>query len=195
MQRELQNIKNRYKYINAEWSINDVKNNPNYQNILWEFCSYYNDFSIVYERTSAELLTALEELSDGIYPEVLFGELIRNCTYSVNGDGEKYKVIRCEKNNKGYRCQIEITQAVGLKEYIRAYPVHYDGVTIMGYTPNDLFGRTLDVRELKYLDCDDRQSGDYTCLFADVQSSMIFTWMIENGIKIHNDKHVSILLL
>jgi hypothetical protein len=31
----------------------------------------------------------------------------------------------------------------------------------MGYTPNDLFGRTLDVRELKYLDCDDRQSGDY----------------------------------
>ena len=161
LQRELQNIKNRYKYINAEWTINDVKNNPNYQNILWEFCSYYNDFSIVYERTSAELLTALEELSDGIYPEVLFGELIRNCTYSVNGDGEKYKVIRCEKNNKGYRCQIEITQAVGLKEYIRAYPVHYDGVTIMGYTPNDLFGRTLDVRELKYLDCDDRQSGDY----------------------------------
>jgi hypothetical protein len=34
-----------------------------------------------------------------------------------------------------------------------------------------------------------------TCLFADVQSSMIFTWMIENGIKIHNDNHVSILLL
>ncbi len=32
-----------------------------------------------------------------------------------------------------------------------------------------------------------------TCLFADVQSWMIFTWMIENCIKIHNDNHVSML--
>jgi hypothetical protein len=161
LQRELQNIKNRYKYINAQWTPDDVRNKPENQNILLEFCSYYNDFAIVYERLSAELLTALEELSDGIYPEVLFGELIRNCSYSVNGDGERYKVIRCAKNNKGYRCQIEITQAVGLREYIRAYPVHYDEILLMGFNENDLFGRTTDVRELKYLDCEDNQGSDY----------------------------------
>ncbi len=33
------------------------------------------------------MLASLEELTDGFYPEILFGNLIRNCTYSINGDG------------------------------------------------------------------------------------------------------------
>jgi hypothetical protein len=161
LERELRNLKNRYKYIQPTWTAQDVKTKSEVQGIILDFCFYFNDFSISYEILTSEMLTALEELSDNKYPEVLFGEEVRNCTYSTNGDGEQYKVVRCERNNKGYRCQIEVTQAVNLKEYIRSYPVHYEDITLMGYTPSDVFGRTVDSRELKYLDCTDEHSGDY----------------------------------
>ena len=161
LRRELQNIKNRYKYIQPTWTPEQIQTSVEAQNILFEFCSYYNDFSMIYEQLAAEMLTAFEELSDGIYPEVLFGELVRDCNFSVNGDGEKYQVVGCNKNNKGYRCQIEITQATGLKEYIRSYPVHYENIALRGYTDNDCMGKTVDVHELKFLDCDDSHSGDY----------------------------------
>jgi len=39
LERELQNIKNRYKYIVPTWTPEDIKNNANAQNILFEFCS------------------------------------------------------------------------------------------------------------------------------------------------------------
>jgi hypothetical protein len=159
--RERQNIKTRYGAIDVTWSVDHVKTDVGAQNILFEFCSYFNDFSIVYERLGEEMLTSLEELSDGIYPEVLFGELIRDCNFSINGDGERYKVIDCSKTNRGYRCQVEITQSINLKNYTRHYAAHYDGITLMGYLISDIFASTPDVNELKFLDCDDTHSGDY----------------------------------
>ncbi len=53
------------------------------QTILVEYCGYLNDFSIVYEQRVSDMLASLEELTDGFYPEILFGNLIRNCTYSI----------------------------------------------------------------------------------------------------------------
>jgi hypothetical protein len=169
LERELRNLKNRYNFIKPTWTVQDVKTKSEIQGIILDFCFYFNDFAISHELLTSEMLTALEELSDNVYPEVLFGEEIRNCTYSSKGDGEQYHVIRCERNNKGYRCQIEVTQAINLKEYIRAYPIHYEEVTLMGYEPSDIFGRTIDSRELKYLDCSDEHSGDYAvCVERDV---------------------------
>jgi len=37
----------------------------------------------------------------------------------------------------------------------------YDEILLMGFNENDIFGRTTDVRELKYLDCEDNQGSDY----------------------------------
>jgi hypothetical protein len=39
--------------------------------------------------------------------------------------------------------------------------VHYNDISIRGFTDRDLFGRTADVQDLKYLDCSDAYSGDY----------------------------------
>ena len=161
LERELLNLNNRFKAINAAWTPDEIRASVQAQGILYEFCSYYNDFSIVYEGLAEESLTALEQLSDGNYPEVLFGELIRNCNYSLNGEGERFSVIACQKTNKGYRCQIEILQSVDLKEYIRVYPVHYNSIRLKGYSDHSTFGRTLDVHGLKYLECNNLHSGDY----------------------------------
>ncbi len=73
---------------------------------------------------------------------------------------------------------------------------HMDTLSGIGYRSEHVHGgylygeRRIHTLSMIYAWC-----GDYICLFADVQSSMIFTWMIENGIKIHNDNHVSIVLL
>jgi len=168
--RELQNIKNRFKDIDTNWSVDTVKTSVTAQNILFEFCSYYNDFAIVYSEKSGEMLTAMEELSDGIYPEVLFGELQRDCNYSINGEGESFKVVKCTKTNKGYRCQIEITQATDLKTYTRSHAIHYHDISLMGHEYSDIFARTIDVQELKFLDCNNAYSGDYAvCIEKEIE--------------------------
>jgi hypothetical protein len=167
--REQQNVKNRFKAIDANWTPEHIKTDVTAQTILFEFCSYYNDFSIVYEKIGEEMITAMEELSDGIYPEALFGELVRDCDYSINGDGERYHVLKCAKTNKGYRCQIEIVQSINLRNYTRAYAVHYDEISLRGYLDTDVFVKTPDVQELKYLECSNEYSGDYAvCMEKEV---------------------------
>ena len=161
---ELVNIVNRFNRINENWTPQQVKDSEDAKTILFEYCSYMNDFAIVYEQKASDMLAALEELSDGFYPEILFGNTVRNCTYSINGDGERYHVVECKGTSAGFRCQVEITQTINLREYIRTYPVHYDGVAIAGELDSDIFARTVDVLELKYLECDDEYSDIQVCI-------------------------------
>ena len=168
--RDLQNIKKRFGKINKDWLPADIKGKQEVQTILFEFCSFFNDFSIVYEHIGDEMLTAMETLSDGIYPELIFGELVRDCNNSINGEGEKFEVIRCSKTNKGYRCQTQITQAVNTKNYIKMHNVHYDEIYMMGHEKDDIFARTSDVRDLKILDCKSQESGDFPiCIERDIE--------------------------
>ncbi len=168
--RDLKNIKKRFTEINKDWTPETIKTSTKASGTLFEFCSFFNDFSMVYENMADEMLTAMETLSDGIYPEVIFGELMRDCEGSINGEGEKFEVIRCSKTNKGYRCQIQITQAANLKEYIKMHSVHYDEVYMYGYDKGDIFARTIDVRDLKILDCDSQKSSDFPiCIERDLE--------------------------
>ena len=162
LQHELTNLGNRFNRIKETWTAQEVKDDVNAQTILVEYCGYLNDFSIVYEQRVSDMLASLEELTDGFYPEILFGNLIRNCTYSINGDGEQYEVIACKGTTKGMRCQVEITQTINLRDYTRSYAVHYNGIAISGNSPHDIFAKTLDVKEIKYLECSDEYSGDFT---------------------------------
>lgn len=104
MLRGKENLKFRLDAIDANWSVETIRTDAKAQNALFEFCSYFNDFSMTYEKIADEMLTAMEMLSDNAYPEVLFGELKRDCEFSINGDGEQYDVVECTKTNKGYRC-------------------------------------------------------------------------------------------
>jgi hypothetical protein len=45
--REKENIRNRFNAIDATWTPEKIKTDVGAQNILFEFCSYFNDFSIV----------------------------------------------------------------------------------------------------------------------------------------------------
>ncbi len=78
LEREVQNIKNRFKAINVNWTPEQVKTSVEAKNILFEFCNYYNDFSMIYEIIGDQMLTAMEQLSDRNYPEVLLGEMSRD---------------------------------------------------------------------------------------------------------------------
>jgi hypothetical protein len=161
LSRDKQNLQNRLRAINANWDAATIKTSVEAQNILFEFCSYMNDFATIYEIIADDMLTSLEMLSDKVYPEVLFGELTRDCNGSRNGEGEKFDVTMCKKTNKGYRCQITITQSINLKEYTKVYPIHYDNIRLSGFNDNDNFAKTLITMELRYMSCDNSNSGDY----------------------------------
>jgi hypothetical protein len=155
---EYNRISSRFNLIKDTWTVDEIKNSPDKQSILFEYCSYFNDFSTVYSQRAVSIITALEQLSDGHFPEVLFGNLVRNCSTTINGNGETFEVESCAGNNKGFRCQIIVRQAINLKEYESLVPIHYQGVRITGEKDKNLLARTLDLKEYKYLDCEE----DYT---------------------------------
>jgi hypothetical protein len=161
LKKGIANLSTLFNAINETWTAAEVKGSDIAQAVIFDYCSYFNDFSIVYESKASNILASLEELSDGHYPEVLFGNLVKNCTFSKNGEGEKYEVINCKGTKKGLRCQIQISQATNLRTYIQHHPVHYNDIVLIGDKKEDLFGRTTEVLELKYLDCDTEYSGDF----------------------------------
>ena len=162
IEREIINLKNRFKHINTMWTPEDIRNSAEAKNTLLEFCNYYNEFSTIYEIITNGMVTAMGQLSDNKYPEILLGDLIKGCNITVNGEGEKYSIIKCSKTSKGYRCQIQIAQATNFKEYTMLHAVHYEQIRLMGFAENDGFARTGDVREIKYLECEDKQGGDHS---------------------------------
>jgi hypothetical protein len=164
LKREVKNLGVRLNAIKETWTAQYIKDNVEAQLTLVDYCMYLNDLGMVYAKRASDILAAVEEMSDGQYPEVLFGSLIKNCTYSQNGEGERYKIVACKGTNKGLRCQIEIYQATNLRTYLRNYPVHYESVSLMGEYDTDLFGRTIDVKELRYLECTDIYGDFNVCM-------------------------------
>jgi len=153
----------RLQLIKGEWTVDDIKNSPDKQTILFEYCSYFNDFSIIYGQRASSIITALEQLSDGHFPEILLGNLLKTCTTAINGNGEIFEVVQCGGTDKGFRCQIIVRQATNLKEYDTMVPIHYQGIGLMGETKEDLIVRTIDLKEYKYLECEKEYTDFHVC--------------------------------
>jgi len=145
--------------LKAEW--NKILENATVQSIILEYCGYTSDFGIVYENKASNMLATLDELTDGIYPEVLLGNAVRNCNFAKNGEGEKFTVSRCMFSKRGTRCEIQISQATNLRKYIQQHPVHYNGIGLSGTTHNDIIARTAEMLDLKFLQCDNDLWGDF----------------------------------
>jgi hypothetical protein len=153
----------RLQLIKGDWTIADIKASPDKQTILFEYCSYFNDFAIIYGQKAGAIVTALEQLSDGHFPEVLLGNLIRTCTTASNGNGENFEVIQCGGTDKGFRCQIMSKQATNLKEYDTMIPVHYQGVGMIGENKDNMIIKTIDLKEYKYLECEKEYTDFHVC--------------------------------
>jgi len=161
LNRAIENLSYLFDSFNENWTTQDVKTNATVQSMIFDYCSYLNDLSIVLENKGSSILRALEELSDGNYPEVLFGNLIKNCSFTKNGEGETFKVSGCMDNKTGMRCQVQISQATNLREYTQYHPVHYHGISIAGNEMGSLFGKSKDLLEMKYLQCEGEFAGDF----------------------------------
>lgn len=162
IERDIQNIRRRYGDIDGNWTPSDIRTSGKAQSALFEFCSYFNDFSLVYEGITDEMLAAMDLLTDNTYPEIMFGEITKDCNNTVKGHGEKYDVVKCRGTNKGLRCQIMITQSINLKEYTRLIPVHYHNIRITGDKDKNTLAITPEIGDFVYLDCEEKASGDYS---------------------------------
>jgi hypothetical protein len=161
LDRGIENLGYLFNAFNEHWTPQEIKTNATIQSVIFDYCSYLNDLSIVLEYKGSSILRALEELSDGKYPEILFGNLIKDCSFAKNGEGEDYKVLNCIDNKAGMRCQVQISQATNLREYMQYHPVHYNGIAITGNEKGNLFGKTKNILELKYLQCEEEFAGDF----------------------------------
>lgn len=155
LKRELNNLNNAFNIINETWSVGEIQTNDVPKLILYDFCNTLNLFSIHYENLASSILESLEEFTDGVFPNLLLGNLVRTCANSVNGEGEHYHVTRCVSNNKGMRCQVELSQSSDLKDYVKYYPVHYNHFYLKGEKEKELWVRSMDVKELLNLECTD----------------------------------------
>ena len=153
----------RLQLIKDTWTIEEVKNSPDKQTILFEYCSYFNDFAIIYGQKAVTIITALEQLSDGHFPEILLGNLIRQCTTAISGNGEIFEVEQCGGTDKGFRCQVIVKQATNLKEYDTMVPVHYHNIKLVGESFSNLIVKTVDLKEYRYLECEKEYTDFHVC--------------------------------
>lgn len=155
LKREITNLNNYFNLINETWTAEEIKKDNVAKIILFDFCENLGDFTAHYENLARDILEALEELTDGTFPSLLLGNFIKNCSNAEDGNGEHYEILNCKNNDKGLRCQVELTQAIKLQNYIQFYPVHYKNIRLKGENIEDLWVRTTDVNELVILQCID----------------------------------------
>ena len=170
LQRGALNLKNRFTQVQRDWAPESIKTDLSKKNSLVLFCKQFAEFSTVWDDYTEDMLGALQELSDRIYPEILVSQFERNCTEALPGDGESFIVTSCRSSNLGYRCQIEVAKATETKEYARCWPVHYEDIHLAGENENQIFGKDIVTGEIKLLDCTVIVSPDFpSCIVTDLE--------------------------
>jgi hypothetical protein len=148
------NLQYRYNKIDpVNWTPTTISTHREQQNTLLSLISVFDEFSAEMFRKSDLMITAIESLSNKIFPEDLLSSVPGVCNDTSLYEGEAYYVKHCTGCKSGYQCVVQTDTPAATTQVTKMMPVAYQGIHLVGKEPKYIFARTAEL-ELKQLECE-----------------------------------------
>ena len=172
IQRSILNLGTKFSKIDPNWDVNDVKTDPLKISTIFSFITTYNIAFGEIERTTSEILSSLELMSDNKFPENLM-RANKTCEFSntvKETEGEMYEILGCHGSKTGYHCTTVVTQPMQLTKFIKLHAVNYNGWEISGPQEDWIFIKNPETEAVQYALCKDSVSAHPTCLTKELEA-------------------------
>ena len=164
----IKNLVFAYERMSPLWTPTAIRDDPAKDNTLRLFSNTFDDESLNLEGESSKILSYLDLLVSGVFPESLQG-LYQSAICIGKKNNEKFVVKNCQGYPNMFICNIEVREPSSLKQATHLIPVVYGGVQLMGYSDKHVFIRPYVGSRIKQLDCEEVFSNINTIQLCNIQ--------------------------